>query len=295
MHLLVAIPFLLNLFLATSNGENPCRYADSAGVIDLTSLGHTDGTPAFADTTTSASAWKYSFNPCKPFTEGTTCKDVAVCQVPFTSGESFILAKHDSAVWIPPIGFGGSATLTYTYQTKHVKISMQCTKDTEVNVLEIISESPQETYNMKLSSKCACFDGCKSKYRASSQSKHRKISINDGFSRGKKELIVSAGDLRISDAERPKHGTKSIPGVDWESVVRMITELIRKNMKTDLASLITKPFLTTKPVEQAVFNCALMDATKPYYSYGVTLLCGIPEVTLRGSQGDFQQIIDSIN
>ncbi|CAF3355502.1 unnamed protein product [Rotaria socialis] len=112
---------------------------------------------------------------------------------------------------------------------------------------------------------------------------------------GKKELIVSADDLRISDAERPKHEAKSVPGVDWESVVRMIAELIRKNMKTDLASLITKPFLTTKPVEQAVFNCALMDATKPYYSYGVTLLCGIPEVTLRGSQGDFQQIIDSIN
>ncbi|CAF3188455.1 unnamed protein product [Rotaria socialis] len=174
MHLLVAVPFLFNLVLATINGENPCRYVDSAGIIDLTSLGHTDGTPAFPDISQSASSWmqycdrvvsfsEYSFNPCKPFTEGTTCKDVAVCQVPFTSGESFILAKHDSAVWIPPIGFGGSATLTYTYQTKHVKISMQCTKDTEVNVLEIISESPQETYNMKLSSKCACFDGCKNK------------------------------------------------------------------------------------------------------------------------------------
>ncbi|CAM4812776.1 unnamed protein product [Rotaria magnacalcarata] len=122
MHLLVAIPFLLNLFLATSNGENPCRYADSAGIIDLTSLGHTDGTPAFADITTSTSAWKYSFNPCKPFTEGTTCKDVAVCQVPLISGESFILAKHDSAVWVPPAGFGGSSTLTYAYQTKIVHI-----------------------------------------------------------------------------------------------------------------------------------------------------------------------------
>ncbi|CAF3835630.1 unnamed protein product, partial [Rotaria magnacalcarata] len=95
MHLLVAIPFLLNLFLATSNGENPCRYADSAGIIDLTSLGHTDGTPAFADITKSTSAW-----------------------IPLISGESFILAKHDSAVWVPPAGFGGSSTLTYAYQTK---------------------------------------------------------------------------------------------------------------------------------------------------------------------------------
>ncbi|CAM4801075.1 unnamed protein product [Rotaria magnacalcarata] len=112
---------------------------------------------------------------------------------------------------------------------------------------------------------------------------------------GEKELTVSADDLRISDAERPKHGTKSIPGVDWEAVVRRIAELIRKYMKTDLVSLITKPFSTTKPVEQAVFNCALMSVAKAYYDYGATLLCGIPEVTLRGSPGDFQPIIDSIN
>ncbi|CAF4471404.1 unnamed protein product [Rotaria sp. Silwood2] len=111
----------------------------------------------------------------------------------------------------------------------------------------------------------------------------------------KKELTVSADDLRISDAERSKHGTKSIPGVDSEAVVGRIAELIRKDMKTDLASLITKPFSTTKPVEQAVFNCALMDAAKAYYSCGATLLCGIPEVTLRGSPDDFQQIIDSVN
>ncbi|CAF4700051.1 unnamed protein product [Rotaria socialis] len=219
MHLLVAIPFLLNLFLATSNGENPCRYADSAGVIDLTSLGHTDGTPAFADTTTSASAWmqycdrvvsfsEYSFNPCKPFTEGTTCKDVAVCQVPFTSGESFILAKHDSAVWIPPIGFGGSATLTYTYQTKHVKISMQCTKDTEVNVLEIISESPQETYNMKLSSKCACFDGCKK-----SIAKTDFTLYNNGM---EIKMKLIAGFLGIS--QNPQTGALR-PSMGWITTV----------------------------------------------------------------------------
>ncbi|CAF4450847.1 unnamed protein product [Rotaria socialis] len=311
--------------LATINGENPCRYVDSAGIIDLTSLGHTDGTPAFPDISQSASSWmqycdrvvsfsEYSFNPCKPFTEGTTCKDVAVCQVPFTSGESFILAKHDSAVWIPPIGFGGSATLTYTYQTKHTNIE-RCNK--QHDLVSIVCEqdfrrgekgetSSMENFriNYPLTSD---LNGCKHRvsnafvtnvFKAYYDHYPLEPSVDDFWVtiiQGKKELIVSADDLRISDAERPKHEAKSVPGVDWESVVRMIAELIRKNMKTDLASLITKPFLTTKPVEQAVFNCALMDATKPYYSYGVTLLCGIPEVTLRGSQGDFQQIIDSIN
>jgi len=77
-----------------------CRFTDpDYGVIDLTTLGHTDGTPAYLDkipstpdgfsilTLFSQDIWKwyigsileYSYNPCKSFSEGPVCQNAAAC------------------------------------------------------------------------------------------------------------------------------------------------------------------------------------------------------------------------
>ena len=85
------------LFPALVAAEDPCRFEyASKGVVDLTSVGHKDGTAAFPDEGPVTSNYRrpcsslfsrafllhlvYSYNPCKPFSEGTECKDVAVCQ-----------------------------------------------------------------------------------------------------------------------------------------------------------------------------------------------------------------------
>jgi hypothetical protein len=112
---------------------------------------------------------------------------------------------------------------------------------------------------------------------------------------GKKELQLAVDSLRIPDSVRPKGGNKSVPAIDWPAAVRQMGQLIRDDMKTDLATLLTTPFSATAPVEQAVFDCTLMDSVKSYYDFRFTLECGIPEVTLRGSPEDFQQVIDRIN
>jgi hypothetical protein len=80
--------------------DDPCRFVHPKGVIDLTSLGRTDGKPAYPDQVPTAIPFysmfilfqilkftiqcliiiEYSYNPCKPFSEGDICQNVSVCQ-----------------------------------------------------------------------------------------------------------------------------------------------------------------------------------------------------------------------
>jgi hypothetical protein len=104
----------------------------------------------------------------------------------------------------------------------------------------------------------------------------------------KKTLTLAVDSFRIPDSARPKGGNESVPAIDWSAAVRQIGLLIRDDMKTDLATLLTTPFSATTPVEQAVFDCTLMNSVKSYYEFRYFLCCGLPQVTLRGSPQDFQ-------
>jgi hypothetical protein len=112
---------------------------------------------------------------------------------------------------------------------------------------------------------------------------------------GKKTLTLPVDSLRIPDSARPKGGNKSVPGIDWSAAVGLMGQLIRADMKTDLTNILTAAYSNTTPVEQAVFDCTLMDSVKSYYEYRFSLCCGIPQVTLRGTPADFQLVIDRVN
>jgi hypothetical protein len=79
--------------------DDPCKFTHpDKGTIDLTTLGKTDGTPAYLDkippTGSNYSTFnlfqgltrkyffvvEFSYNPCRPFSEGVDCQDVAACQ-----------------------------------------------------------------------------------------------------------------------------------------------------------------------------------------------------------------------
>ncbi|CAF1299852.1 unnamed protein product [Rotaria sp. Silwood1] len=122
--------------------------------------------------------------------------------------------------------------------------------------------------------------------------KYRELMVSH---EGKKTLTLSVDSLQIPDSARPKNGNKSIPAIDWPAAVRQMGNLIRSDMKTDVATLLTSPFSSTTSVEQAVFDCTLMDSVKSYYDFRFSLCCGLPQVTLRGSPEDFQQVINRVN
>ncbi|CAF3746251.1 unnamed protein product [Rotaria sordida] len=141
--------------------DDPCRYEHpTKGVIDLTSLGRTDGKPAYPDKIPSTgSNYKYSYNPCKPFTEQPNCIGVAVCQISMDGKLSFNLGTQDSVKWNPGSGLR-SLAVSYSAGEKRVTVILQCTTD-DTNELEVLGESSINNYRFVLTSKCACWDGCK--------------------------------------------------------------------------------------------------------------------------------------
>ena len=76
---------------------------------------------------------------------------------------TFILAKQNNATWNPGRGLGDLPSITYSYEEKRVFIQLQCATD-ETNELEALGESPINFFKFRLTNKCACWDGCKSKY-----------------------------------------------------------------------------------------------------------------------------------
>ena len=101
LNLIVA--FILSFSIAVAG--DPCRFEYlGKGVIDITTLGHTDGTPAFPNrkpANASATSYRmpmlfclksrdfiynsllipvYSYNPCRTFSSLQTCQNIAVCQ-----------------------------------------------------------------------------------------------------------------------------------------------------------------------------------------------------------------------
>ncbi|CAF2639248.1 unnamed protein product [Rotaria sp. Silwood2] len=141
--------------------DDPCRYQDpKKGVLDLTSLGRTDGKAAYSDIIPpTGSNYKYSYNPCKPFTEEPTCKGVAVCQVSMDGKFSFSLGAQDSVKWNPGAGLGSSLTILYSAGEKKVTVTLQCVTD-GTHELEALGEPSLNNYKFILSHKCACWDGC---------------------------------------------------------------------------------------------------------------------------------------
>ncbi|KAL8609024.1 hypothetical protein ACOMHN_065250 [Nucella lapillus] len=78
----------------------PCSCEDpEQGVIDLSALdGH--GSPRFKDQQTiTGEAFFYSWNPCSPFSELSSCQSVSACQVTSDHTLSYPLGTQDSATF----------------------------------------------------------------------------------------------------------------------------------------------------------------------------------------------------
>ncbi|CAF3966120.1 unnamed protein product [Rotaria sordida] len=141
--------------------DDPCRYQHpTKGGLDLTSLGRTDGKPAYPDKISSTgSGYKYSYNPCKPFTEEPNCIGVAVCQISMDGQLSFTLGTQDSAKWNPGDGLGSLPSISYSAGEKKVTVILQCATD-DTNEFEALGEPSINNYRFILTNKCACWDGC---------------------------------------------------------------------------------------------------------------------------------------
>ena len=53
-------------------------------------------------------------------------------------------------------------------------------------------------------------------------------------------------------------------------------------------------FSTTTETDTTIYAMVMMASMKAYFSYGFSLMCGIPKVTLEGTKKDWQQIVSRL-
>ncbi|KIK51638.1 hypothetical protein GYMLUDRAFT_233988 [Collybiopsis luxurians FD-317 M1] len=98
---------------------------------------------------------------------------------------------------------------------------------------------------------------------------------------GKKELWVRADGNRYT--------------VDFGYLARLMTGELKKNVKDpSFCDWVLPKFTTTTLNDTVVSSVTMMATMKKYFSYGISLACGIPQVTLEGTKDDWEQIVERI-
>ena len=101
---------------------------------------------------------------------------------------------------------------------------------------------------------------------------------------GKKELIVRRDDF-----------VKGSPSNPWPEVFDDFSAQIKTAVGDKVYGALTPSFTTTGPVERAAAQLVIMDAFKEYFIFTLHSLCGIPEITLEGTVGDWIALKDKAN
>jgi hypothetical protein len=98
---------------------------------------------------------------------------------------------------------------------------------------------------------------------------------------GKLEISIERHDFIKGSLDNP-----------WNEVFNEFSEAIRQHIGTEIYNLLLPNFSTTGIVERAVTEIVLLNTMQSYFSYSVFSLCGIPQIKLGGTVGDWQQLVD---
>lgn len=87
----------------------------------------------------------------------------------------------------------------------------------------------------------------------------------------------------------------SIDYADFGAMAVRMTKLIEKNVvDEDLRDWIMPSFTTTTESDKVVAAILMMGALQKYFAYTMSLLCGIPSVTLLGERDDWMSIVKKL-
>ena len=79
--------------------------------------------------------------------------------------------------------------------------------------------------------------------------------------------------------------------VDFAALSQQMTVLMEsKIVDPDLREWIMPTFSTTSATDRTIYAMVMMASMKAYFSYGISLTCGIPRVTLEGTKKDWEEI-----
>ncbi|XP_060570671.1 uncharacterized protein LOC132728961 [Ruditapes philippinarum] len=137
-----------------------CAFDDDGSLIVLNSLGNSDLTPRFQDVSSSDGS-TYSYNPCYPFTEGTSsCTQAAACITSVGQTESIGDAQSAKFAYSEDnddleLGYtSGSGLLTIT------QVKLKCDQHACQPSLTAEGNQGLNQYALTLTTVCACPNGC---------------------------------------------------------------------------------------------------------------------------------------
>ncbi|KAF8151805.1 hypothetical protein B0H34DRAFT_141105 [Crassisporium funariophilum] len=99
---------------------------------------------------------------------------------------------------------------------------------------------------------------------------------------GKKELVVKAVGTRYT--------------VDFGDLARQMTGEIHKNVvDAKLKDWILPDFTTTTDSDTVISAVLMMATLKAYFDFKMSLMCGLPSVTLEGEKSDWENILSRLD
>ncbi|XP_065907360.1 uncharacterized protein [Dysidea avara] len=130
--------------------------------VDLTSIGSKKSSkPLFDKIPSGVDSYKYSYNPCYPFTADSNCNNVAMCQhVDETT--SYSLGTQESAQFVDDTATGLKITYSGGTDDRMSEVTLKCDQTATKSELKFDEESPQKTYKFTMTSKCNCPGSCSS-------------------------------------------------------------------------------------------------------------------------------------
>lgn len=84
---------------------------------------------------------------------------------------------------------------------------------------------------------------------------------------------------------------KGSPDNDWMGGFDEFSDKIAEHVG-GVRDLLVSDYSTTTAISRAASQVVLMDAMKAYFSYGCRTMCGIPNITLEGTQRDWEHMVD---
>ncbi|CAF4522053.1 unnamed protein product [Rotaria sp. Silwood1] len=143
---------------------NECHFHDSRyGTIDLSSIGSMTGTPTFKDVTSMfPNNFVWSYNPCYKFSED-SCQNVAGCQIDKTHSISYTIGLQEYAYWVNmnnTKNFVPGIVYPSLSHNRRLSVQLVCDRSLSSHHLQVLGETSVGEYVMKLTSPCACWNGC---------------------------------------------------------------------------------------------------------------------------------------
>ena len=74
---------------------------------------------------------------------------------------------------------------------------------------------------------------------------------------------------------------------NWDDAFPIFSNKISRYVGPELTGALDAKFSTSTPATQAAFRVTLMDAVSEYFDFSMSVMCGIPEITLEGTPEDW--------